>query len=48
MFLIGSNHIILVDGKKLTELMIEYGVGVSTQKAYLIKRIDSDYFSDND
>lgn len=42
-----AQHIILVDGKKLTELMIEYGVGMSTQKAYLIKRIDSDYFSDD-
>lgn len=43
-----AQHIILVDGKKLTELMIEHGVGVSTQKAYLIKRIDSDYFSDSE
>lgn len=43
-----AQHIILVDGKRLTELMIEHGVGVSTQKAYLIKRVDSDYFSDND
>ena len=42
-----AEHIILVAGKRLTELMIEYGVGVSTQKAYLIKRVDSDYFSDN-
>lgn len=42
-----AQHIILVGGKRLTELMIEYGVGVSTQKAYLIKRVDSDYFSDN-
>lgn len=42
-----AQHIILVDGKRLTELMIEYGVGFSTQKAYLIKRVDSDYFSDN-
>ena len=42
-----AQHIILVDGKRLTELMIEYGVGVSTQKAYLLKRVDSDYFSDN-
>lgn len=42
-----AQHIILVDGKRLTELMIEYGVGVSIQKAYLIKRVDSDYFSDN-
>ena len=36
----------LVDGQKLTELMIEYGIGVSTQKTYRIKRIDSDYFSE--
>lgn len=43
-----AQHIILVDGKKLTELMIEHGVGVSTQKAYLIKRVDSDYFSDSE
>ncbi len=42
-----AQHIILVDGKKLTELMIEYGVGVSTQKAYLIRRVDSDYFTDS-
>lgn len=41
-----AQHIILVDGKKLTELMIEYGLGVSTQKTYKIKKIDSDYFSD--
>lgn len=42
-----AQHIILVDGRKLTELMIEYGLGVSTQKTYRIKRIDSDYFSEN-
>lgn len=43
-----AQHIILVDGKKLTDLMIEYGVGVSTQRTYFIKRVDSDYFSDID
>lgn len=42
-----AQHIILVDGKKLTELMIEYELGVSTQKAYRIKRIDTDYFADS-
>ena len=42
-----AQHIILVDGQKLTELMIEYELGVTTQKTYKIKRIDSDYFSDN-
>ena len=40
-----AQHIILVDGKRLTDLMIEYRVGVSTQKTYFIKRVDSDYFS---
>lgn len=42
-----AQHIILVDGEKLTELMIEYSLGVSTQKTYQIKRIDSDYFLDD-
>lgn len=37
----------LVDGQKLTSLMIECGLGVSVQKVYQIKRIDSDYFSDS-
>lgn len=41
-----AQHIILVDGEKLTELMIEYNLGVSAQKTYQIKRIDSDYFLD--
>ncbi len=42
-----AQHIILVDGQKLADLMIEYGLGVATQKVYKIKRIDSDYFADN-
>ena len=42
-----AQHIILVDGGKLTELMIEYNLGVSAQKTYQIKRIDSDYFSND-
>lgn len=43
------NHkIVLVDGKQLAELMIEYGLGVTTIKTYEIKRIDSDYFEIED
>ena len=38
--------IVLVDGKQLTRLMIEYGIGVSVQSTYTIKKIDSDYFDD--
>ena len=42
-----AQHIILVDGKQLTALMIEYGLGVSVQKVYKIKRVDTDYFEDD-
>ena len=41
-----AQHIILVDGQKLTTLMIEYCIGVSVENNYNIKRIDSDYFPD--
>jgi len=36
--------IILIDGKKLTELMISNNVGVSTIGTYHVKKIDLDYF----
>lgn len=39
--------IVLVDGRQLTRLMIEYGIGVSVQSIYTIKKIDSDYFDDS-
>lgn len=41
-----SGSIVLVDGRRLTELMIEFGVGVSTQRIVKIGRIDSDYFDE--
>ncbi|NJL82664.1 MAG: restriction endonuclease [Chloroflexaceae bacterium] len=42
---IGSK-IVLIDGKQLSQLMIEYDVGVATASIYYVKRIDSDFFSD--
>lgn len=36
--------IVLIDGKKLTELMIAYNLGVSVEKEISIKKLDSDYF----
>lgn len=36
--------IILINGKRLTELMIEYNIGVSAQRTYTMKEVDSDYF----
>lgn len=41
-----NKKIILIDGHKLTDLMIEFGVGVSTEAVYEIKRVDTDYFLD--
>lgn len=38
--------IILIDGQRLGELMIEFDVGVSLQRNYKVKRIDSDYFEE--
>jgi restriction system protein len=38
--------IILIDGKELAELMIEYNVGVATKKTYDVKRLDTDYFEE--
>lgn len=41
-------NIVLVDGAQLTRLMIEYGLGVSTVATYEIKKLDSDFFSDDE
>ena len=38
-------NIILINGTKLAKLMIEYDVGVSTQKIFKIKQIDTDFFN---
>lgn len=38
--------IILIDGPRLSSLMIEHGIGVATTRTISIQRIDSDYFED--
>ena len=40
--------IILIDGEKLVQLMIEYNVGVTTRQTYEVKRLDLDYFSEDE
>lgn len=39
-------RVILIDGKRLTGLMIEHGVGVRTSRAIEFKRLDEDFFSE--
>jgi len=41
-----SQKIVLIDGARLAELMIDYSVGVSTRQTYEIKRADEDYFTE--
>ncbi len=36
--------IIAIDGRELANLMIDYNVGVSINKVYELKKVDSDYF----
>ncbi|MBZ5728035.1 MAG: restriction endonuclease [Acidobacteriia bacterium] len=37
-------RIILIDGRRLSSLMIEHNVGVAPAKTYTLKRMDQDYF----
>lgn len=37
-------RIVLIDGKRLTDLMIDHNLGVTEVNCYQIKRIDTDYF----
>jgi restriction system protein len=42
-----DSKIVLIDGKALSRLMIDFGVGVTTVATYEVKKIDSDYFAEN-
>ena len=43
-----KTHVVLIDGKELTRLMIRYGLGVSVVNTLKIKAIDTDYFESDD
>lgn len=38
------HKIILIDGKKLVELMYQYGVGTQVKNVYEVKEVDEDFF----
>lgn len=40
-------RVILIDGNRLTELMVEHDVGVRLSRAIAIKRLDEDFFADD-
>lgn len=41
-----QQRVILIDGKRLAELMIEFGVGVRVSRVVEVKRLDEDFFED--
>jgi restriction system protein len=41
-----EKKIVLIDGAQLAGLMIDFGIGVNTINVYEVKKVDSDYFSE--
>ncbi len=43
-----ESKIVLLDADQLAQHMIDFGIGVSTHQIYELKRIDTDYFGEED
>jgi restriction system protein len=43
-----SQRVVLIDGQALTELLVEHGVGVRTFRTVEVKRLDEDFFLEDD
>ena len=41
-------RVVLINGKRLTELMVEHGVGVRISRTVEFKRLDEDFFSEEE
>ena len=41
-----DKKIVLIDGERLAQLMIDHGVGVTEVQSYSVKRVDLDYFNE--
>ena len=41
-----QRKLVLIDGDKLAELMMDFGVGVNKVATYVVQKIDPDYFGD--
>jgi len=39
-----EKRIILIDGRRMAELMLDHGVAITTSHTYEIQRLDTDYF----
>jgi restriction system protein len=43
-----TQRVVLIDGHRLAQLMIEHNVGVRTLRTLEIKRLDEDFFAEDD
>jgi len=43
-----ERKIVLIDGIRLAELMMDHGIGVETAHTFTIKKVDLDYFADEE
>lgn len=41
-----DTRIVLINGRELTKLMVDHGLGCTTEAVYEVKRLDTDYFDD--
>jgi restriction system protein len=41
-----ERKIVLIDGQRLAQLMIDHDIGVTTARAYVVKKLDQDYFDE--
>jgi restriction system protein len=45
---IEGKKVVLIDGERLAELMIEHGVGVATAQVYELKEVSNDFFDEDE
>ncbi len=43
-----NSKLVIIGGEELAELMIDHGIGVATAATYEVKRVDSDYFAEEE
>ncbi len=41
-----ERKIVLIAGRRLAQLMIDHDIGVATARAYVVKKVDLDYFEE--
>ncbi len=45
---IEGKKVVLIDGERLADLMIEHGVGVATAQVYELKEVSNDFFDEDE